>query len=343
MRLSRWAGVLVLMLSTSLVTAVPYADSHTNNFFVGSVAWSPTGNQYAISIFGVGTKILNLQSTEIAFIDVWGTTKWSPDGSKIAIRHGAVAPQITATDVDPVRQYLGVWETTNFFQINAIELSINTNFDWGNDTTIALDGKLAQTQPNGSVNWLSTGDLVIVDSNTGVLQMEIELPTPATIGDIKYDSTGSKIAIAANYGNDNRVFIYDSSSGQLISFISNINTIPEVEWEPNGTQVAYGVRDTGIVVWDTISNSSSLTLTTESMRFRTLSWEGGFLAADDLVNPDRLLLRVWETTNWQEVSVHEVNSTIYDIALSPDGALLLYGGSDNTAEIIQPSAEAPDE
>jgi WD40 repeat protein len=326
---------VIVALASLLFTIVFPVNSQGDDLYVGSVMWSPSGDHYAVGIFGNGTKILTKESVEVAFIDVWGTVRWSPDGSKIAVTYGAVAPQVTATDVNNIREYLGVWETTNFTQISEIEVSTTSNFDWGNNSVIALDGKLAQTQADGEIVWLSTGDLVIIDSSTGILQREIDLPNQSIISDIRYDPTGNTIAVASNYANNNAVLLYDSASGTLLNSIEDSNSIVNIEWAPNGNQIAYGVRNKGIVVWDVISNSLVVTLPTESMNFTALSWESSFLATDDLVSSDRLLIRIWETTNWQEINVQQVTHTVYDISLSPDGTLLLYGTSDNMFEIIQ--------
>jgi WD40 repeat protein len=140
-------------------------------------------------------------------------------------------------------------------------------------------------------------------------------------------------------------YVFDTQSGEIIQTFTpgGENLIRSAAWSPDGTQVATGLFNNQIIIWDYKTGEQITRLVhsdNEAMFINYLEWspDGSKIAGAS----DESSARVWDAHTWEPLYLVQHQSPTFGLtaAWSPDGTRLLttagndeQGAKDNTARI----------
>ncbi len=139
-------------------------------------------------------------------------------------------------------------------------------------------------------------------------------------------------------------YVFDAQTGQIVqTFTPGGDTlIRSAAWSPDGSQVAAGLLNNQVVVWDYVSGEQVATLLhgDGDLMVNYVEWspDGSKFATAS----DDSTAKVWDTNTWEPLYTlhHEPPAYLVAAAWSPDGKYLLtaggndeQGGKDTTARI----------
>jgi WD40 repeat protein len=140
-------------------------------------------------------------------------------------------------------------------------------------------------------------------------------------------------------------YVFDAKSGEIIRTFtsSSENWIRSAAWSPDGSQVAGGLINNQIIIWDYQTGEQITRLVesnNEKMFINYVEWspDGSKIAAAS----DESTARVWDAHTWKPLYTlqHEPPAYVNSVTWSPDGTRLLtasgndeQGAKDNTARV----------
>ena len=140
-------------------------------------------------------------------------------------------------------------------------------------------------------------------------------------------------------------YVFDAQTGEIIKTFTPDNgvLIRSVAWSPDGTQIATGMFNNQIIIWDYTTGKEITTLihsNNESMFINFVDWspDGSKLAGAS----DENSASVWDTSTWKMIYKvhHQAPTFVTGVAWSPDGRRLLtdagndeQGAKDHTARV----------
>jgi WD40 repeat protein len=233
-----------------------------------SIAWSPDGTKLVSSSIDGKAKVWDTQSGKLLsttkeFTLGRGKVVWSPDGTKIAnvwvedfrfeIFNPTNGEKIRAIGVTGAGVIASVAWSPDGSKIAADSGDDNLIRIWNPSTgqlIASLSGHSAEIldlmwSPDGSKLASSGLDqkLIIWDMST---KQPIKIITAdGNIGSLNWNPQGNMIA--GGLISPRKAQVWDANSGQVISTIqSNVGTIYNLAWSPDGTQLAYVGENTGL-------------------------------------------------------------------------------------------------
>ncbi len=264
--------------------------------------------------------------------DIIFSLAWSPDGTKIAVGEAGGIRIIDAASGDII-------------QTLTISRGIVSDVDWSSDSSKLAS---ASINPNGLAVWdVSTGKIVAADSinsvavkwhpdniilavadtsaNSGIWNSVTEEFLLFAIPGNKIDwhPDGSKLA-SARY-DENTIFITDITTGRLLfTFVGEINGAEDIDWSPDGTKIASGGIDKIVHVWDASKGEALFALTGHTDLVTSVIWS---LNSINLASGSSDgTVRFWNTRTGQSLGLIQTGGQVREIAWSPDGRQIAYGG-----------------
>src|SRR5690606_5093091 len=106
--------------------------------------------------------------------------------------------------------------------------------------------------------------------------------------------------------------------------LPNTGPIIEIKWSPDGSKVAGASTSGRILVWDAESGENLYTLEANENPISSLIWHplGDYLASGD----SKGLITIWEMESGNLVEMIETSNAWINVAFSPHGGRLAFGG-----------------
>lgn len=232
-----------------------------------TVAWSPDGSRIASSSLDGTAKVWDVASGEIISTTSTptlgrGELVWSPDGTKIANQWAEdFRFEIWDAATGQLIQTVGLTGGTSLFTIAWSPDGTKIVSDGGNDGTLriwdAVTGELVTTFTGHadnvrSVDWSLNSDRIasassdntirIWDASNGKTLQVIQVDAR----DISWHPSGNIIAAAIR--SDDTVRVWDTSTGEELAILqSKVGRVNDVDWSPDGNQLAYVGENTGVL------------------------------------------------------------------------------------------------
>lgn len=218
-------------------------------------AWSPGGNWLYVGSDDSQITVWDLKAaTPVRALEshfpLYGDTAWSPDSQQVAaVARGSKEQSL-----------LLIWDLAGNL-LQRLEYSGQIGpVAWSPDgSTLAL--------------WKQDGTLLLLDTLSWSPQRTVQFDDSSFAGDITWSPGGRVLALAVG---DRKVILYDVSQDQIVQTFSvlpewhpspefSINPVICLDWSPDGTRLAAGLRDGPGYVWDI----ASAALLTELEHYRT--------------------------------------------------------------------------
>ncbi|MBI5671369.1 MAG: WD40 repeat domain-containing protein [Chloroflexi bacterium] len=232
-----------------------------------SVAWSPDGSRIASSSLDGTAKVWDVTSGEIISTTSTptlgrGELVWSPDGTKIAdVWVEDVRFEIWDAATGQSIRIVGVPSGGVILTIAWSPDGTKIVSDGGDDSILriwdAVTGELVTTFAGHtdyvrSVDWSLDGSKIASASRDNSIRIwdaasEQTLQViPADARDIAWHPSGNIIAAALR--SDDTVRVWDTSTGEELAVIqSKVGRVNDVDWSPDGRQLAYVGENTGVL------------------------------------------------------------------------------------------------
>lgn len=177
---------------------------------------------------------------------------------------------------------------------------------------------------------------VVVTAATNQLRM-VDLATGEVMGRADHHHNVYRIEFSpdgryvASGGNDNRVYLYDTSDGNLLgSGDWQAGDIMAIAYSPNGSMVSVGSADNRLKIYNphtgdriaegkTSSNISDLSFSADNTRLFSADVDGN--------------LRIWDPTTAECVRCIERGGHLHATATSPTDTLIAIAGSADSVEL----------
>jgi len=152
--------------------------------------------------------------------------------------------------------------------------------------------------------------------------------------DGKYIAFGdSPIAINGNGGQDNRVRVWDATTGNSVfTYHGHSAAVTNVAWSPHEQRIASASDDTTVQVWDATTGENVFTYHGHSDMVTAVAWspDGKRIAS---CGYDKTV-QVWDATTGSNVLTYSHHSdVVYTVAWSSDGKYIASGSVDKTAQV----------
>ena len=315
----------------------------TNSGSIETFAWSTNGKRLVTGHADGSIRIWNVESgkfmeTVRGHQGIISDLKWSPVDDRVVSADGSGSVRIWNM------AYSTAWRLYPPQAEKEVDWSIQ-GASWSNDGRYLA---MAGGDPFGSTDPPSFS---IWDVNENKLTME-------NLGD-KLNFMG----LEAQYSPDNKLILYlgfpvfpdfsglatayvfDTQSGEIIQTFTpgDDNLIRSAAWSPDGSQVATGLFNNQIIIWDYKTGKQIAKLVhsnNESMFINYVEWspDGSKIAGAS----DESSAGVWDAHTWKSLYTvqHQPPTFVSVAAWSPDGARLLtvagndeQGAKDHTARI----------
>ncbi len=222
---------------------------------------------------------------------------------------------------------------------NGDNFGLNAHSNWVNAIDFSPDGRQFATASDD-------GTAIIWDVSTEQSLLTLEEHSGPII-DVEYSPDGSLLATAST---DRTAIIWDASSGVPIftlvghgeGVVGNVfEGVLEVTFSPDGSRLVTAGADMTARVWDVSTGQGILVLEgfTSGLLNVVFSPSGAYIAtASDATNSnsqDEGSVKIFDAVSGQEVFSLPPShgSRPWAVNFSPDGSLLVTGGSDTTAKI----------
>jgi len=273
---------------------------------IRSITWKPDSTQFASSNNSGITQIQHFPSEQVLLTfqtDFSGPTigiDWSPDGTQLA--------------TGGFDKMVRIWNASTGELLNTFQyvdmIDYITSVMWSPDGT-----RLAASSFSGRVNiWNSSNGQIITNIVGG------------QIDQITWNPDGTKLAGGSGAG----LRIWDANDGKPLSRNRiHQGLITSIDWAIESSRIATGSFDKTIIIWDTTTGQVLNTLAEHKDFITAVVWNGDVLASSSVDGT----VRIWNSTTGQELEVIQANSPVFEVAWSPDGNQLAYGGDDGVLHI----------
>jgi WD40 repeat protein len=185
----------------------------------------------------------------------------------------------------------------------------------------------------GTVNNAGVNDVQVWDSTTGTLLLTGNFGHTGGPHDIAFSPDGT---IVATGGEDQKVNIWNSTTGQVLYKLSGHSTVIEgVAFSPDGTRlVTAGQGDHTARVWDLTPPREALFI--PFVNALTNNWSAKISYSPDgmRILSDYSDARIWDAGTGKEVLHFSApTTTAYSASYSSDGKLVATGNEDNTISV----------
>lgn len=280
---------------------------------ITSISWSPDGTKlisagddsFVVIYDTVTWNIIEALSPS----GVIENTAWSPDSNQFATVSNT--KNITLWDADTYNIIMEIPDSDGFFYL-----------DW------TADGSKVAA---GGDNHIS-----IYDPSTG--EQINQIITNGNIKKILWSPDNLHLAALLD---EQSIVIYEINEGtQKAEYLQQDGSLTDISWSPDGTQLAIAEENT-LKKW-LVFESNTPTIISELIKNRLvdkIDWEPtGTL----IVNASHSApLTVWDAESGEfVVQLHQHNSSIIDMSVSPDGNYLATAGSDGMI-VVQPISDYP--
>ena len=236
--------------------------------------------------------------------------------------------------------------------------------DEDEDESIDLKFLRAYTGHSAYVNsvvWSPDGHLLASGSNDTTAQVW-QAATGKTITTFRGHTANVNIVAwspdgryVASGGSDNMVYVWDALTGEQVSAYAGHTfwILRGLSWSPDGTRIASGSWDGTVQVWNAFSGERLLVYQGHSGIVYSVAWspDGRLIASGggypnclvkvwDARTGERLLTYRGHTTEEAETIVNQLgeewthgNSSVHDVAWSPDGTRLASAGYHGDTDI----------
>lgn len=234
---------------------------------ISSVAWSPDGSRIASSSLDVKAKVWDVNTGEVIstssppIIGI-GQLVWSPDGTKIAdVWVEDFRFEIWDAATGQLIQTVGLTGGTSLFTIAWSPDGTKIVSDGGDDGTLriwdAFTGQLVTTFTGHtdnvrSVDWSLDGAKIASASSDNTIRIwdaangQTLQVIQADARDVAWHPSGNIIAAAIR--GDDTVRVWDTSTGEELAVVqSKVGRVNDVDWSPDGSQLAYVGEKTGVL------------------------------------------------------------------------------------------------
>jgi WD40 repeat protein len=184
-----------------------------------------------------------------------------------------------------------------------------------NDVAFSPDGRtLASVAGDGSARLWNMNTL---EARYVINGLRVSLTTVA------FSPDGTRLAVG---GYDGSLWIFDAQTGTLLdSRVAHWGSIWQMSLNPQGTLLAVGNDKNEVVLYDIVDTAPYLHET------RTLTGHQGMVYAVEF-HPDGVHLAsgssdgtvsIWDTSSGEREKTYDLDTMIFDLAYSPDGACLM--------------------
>jgi WD40 repeat protein len=300
------------------VLRIPHQAPRASTLYSSYVAWSPSGDQIAVTFQTGGhlaRKLIAVRDAATGVLqrvlsqDGVASVAWSPDGEWI----------LGSTSVGTAL----VWDVSTGAE--RLLLSGHTNSVTG-----------ASWSPAGEriVTVSMDGTARVWNVETGAEILKLSGHDGALLG-VSWSPDGQRIATA---GDDGTARVWNASSGEaLLSLIGHTGEVRDVAWSPDGKWIATAGADGRARVWDATTGMAVFTLPGLMRDLQSVFWspDGAWLGTSG-----GAFIRLW-TLPQLELQLVGHSGDVLDARWSPDGTRIVTAGDDGTARVWNTTTGEP--
>ena len=313
----------LLFLFCLLINLPAHSQIAERDVPISVIAWSPDGDQFAVTGGVTGCGEEDTDTTAIFIFDATSKSSvnsllgnncdvvsvaWSPDGSKIA-----------ASGIDARAK---IWDVATGVILTQTELGTRGRGQivWSPDGT-----QIANIL-------MESAKIEVWDAQTGKTLKLLGLNPDFgdnTVLSISWHPNGDQIVSGGtlSYNNPNGfVRVWDVNTESVIKEFEHPGGVYSVAWKPDGTQIASGSGNNEIRIWD-VGNETLV---------KTLHGDGGKLKWHPFKNliagnpgGENSHIAVWDTELGSEIQLFESEAWIPAFDWSPYGGQIIYNTTDN--------------